>query len=323
MRKCQNKIRKDQKLRHDEEYKVQLSMIEAEASDSLRFAIKLAREKGASSWVTARPLHTHSTVLHKGDFRDAIHIRYGWEPLNLPARCGCGEPFEVAHAMTCMAGGFRGLMHNEVEYLYSVAFKEAGYKDVVREPHLQPLTGENLAKFKSANREDEARSDIRVLGFWSRLRRAFFDITAFSPYARSNRPRSMKSLYRSAERRKYREYHQRILDVEHGDFNPLVFSSSGGMGPQAAMVTKRLCQKLAEVQDLPVAEVTGWLRCRVSFALLRSTLICLRGSRPYRPKKDKEEIVIELAVAETRLEIARGTKRKTMEKAEMQRWSRE
>ena len=73
------------------------------------------------------------------------------------------------------------------------------------------------------------------------------------------------------------------------------------MGDQAALAIKRIGERLAEVNKQPLTVVMGWLRCRISFALLRSTLVCLRGSRPFRPKKDKDEDVIELAVSEARI----------------------
>jgi hypothetical protein len=301
MRDEQKKIQTMQKAAADKRYTVTLAEIEAKAPAPLKLAIKLARIKGASSWVTAMPLLEQCTVLHKGDFRDAIYLRYGWTPLKLPDTCTCGSKFSVEHSLSCLRGGFRTLMHNEVMYVYYDAMKEAGYKDVTWEPELQPLTGEKL-KYKTGNSDDEARSDIRVLSFWKRMRRAFFDVTAFSPYASSYSNQSMPSLFRKAEQNKKRQYNDRILNVEHADFTPMVFATSGGMGPQASIVTKRLCEKLAEKQDLPISVVSGWLRCRVSFALLRSTLICLRGTRGYRPMKRQVEPQIELAVAEARIE---------------------
>ena len=51
--------------------------------------------------------------------------------------------------MQCMTGGYRGQMHNAVQYFFFDTMKDAGYKDVVWEPELQPLEGETF-KFKSA-----------------------------------------------------------------------------------------------------------------------------------------------------------------------------
>jgi hypothetical protein len=178
MRENQKEIRNTQKLITENRHEITLNEIKAQAPLSLNLCIKIAVEKSASSWVTARPLHVHSTVLNKGDFRDAIYLRYGWTPPNLPALCGCRVPFSVQHAMECMLGGFRGLLHNEVTHVIHDSMKEAGYKDIALEPQLLPLEGESF-KYKSANKEDGARSDISVHSFWSRMRRAYFDTTAF------------------------------------------------------------------------------------------------------------------------------------------------
>ena len=51
--------------------------------------------------------------------------------------------------------------------------------NVVIEPRLQPLDGENF-QLRTANREDEARLDVRATGFWSRVQEAFFDAHLFT-----------------------------------------------------------------------------------------------------------------------------------------------
>jgi hypothetical protein len=301
----QKKIRKFQLEEKEAGFQESLAAIKEAAPPELKIAIEHACEKGASSWVTARPLHSHPwTVLNKGQFRDAIYLRYGWEPLRLPEQCRCGARFTVAHAMQCMTGGFRGHMHNEVQYVFYDTFKQAGYKDVVWEPELQALEGETL-KYKTANKDEEARSDVSVLGFWSRLRRAFFDISAFSPFALSYRGKSLSSCFAMHEKRKRREYEERIRNVEHGDFSPLIVSTTGGIGTQGSMIIKRLSATLAETRNQHPSMVTGWLRCRLSFAILRSAIVCLRGSRPLRRKvADKEDDVIDLAVSEALIQRA-------------------
>ena len=44
--------------------------------------------------------------------------------------------------------------------------------------------------------------------------------------------------YKSNEQEKKRAYEERVREVEHGSFAPLVFSISGGMGPIATTCTK-------------------------------------------------------------------------------------
>ena len=55
--------------------------------------------------------------LHKGVFRDAIALCYGWEPLGLPSHCACGESFNSCHALTCNKGVFTITRHNEIRDL--------------------------------------------------------------------------------------------------------------------------------------------------------------------------------------------------------------
>ncbi len=197
-----------------------------------------------------------------------------------------------------MTGGFRTLGHNEVNHVYESSMKEAGYKDVQYEPELQPLTGEFL-RYKTANRGDDARSDLRVLGFWRRGRRAFFDFVGFNPYAKSY-VKNLDSLFRAAEKRKRRQYTQRIREVEHGDFSAMVFCMTGGIGPEMSLVKKRLVTALANKREMTRSVVAGWFSCRENFAILRSALTCIRGSRPR--KFEKKEANIELAVSETKVE---------------------
>jgi hypothetical protein len=266
-------------------------------NSSTKKCLEIARQKGASSWVSAVPTHDNETVLNKGEFVDAMYIRYGWNISNLPTNCVCGSGFGVQHALDCAIGGYRTIQHNEVRDLFATMMKEAGLKAVEVEPLLQPLSGENFER-KSANSEEEARSDIKCTNLWKKMRTAWFDVKIVSPYSNSYKHLSTKQLYRQAEQAKMREYGERIRNVEHGDFNPLVFTTAGGMAPQSHLVVKRLAQFIAERKELSKSVVSGWLRCRLSFALLRTTLLCLRGTRAKR-RVDLNNI--ELAVSTSQI----------------------
>ena len=66
----------------------------------LLYALKLAREKGAS-WLNALPIENHGLWLTKLEFRYALWIRYGWDFKNMPSPCACGSPFVLFHALHC------------------------------------------------------------------------------------------------------------------------------------------------------------------------------------------------------------------------------
>ena len=62
---------------------------------------------------------------------------------------------------------------------------------------------------------------------------------------------SLSATYRKHEEDKIRSYQQRILDVEHATFVPLIFSTTGGMGIQCSSFYKQLAPLLSEKQEIP------------------------------------------------------------------------
>ena len=57
-----------------------------------------------------------------------------------------------------------------------------------------------------------------------------------------------------------------------------MFSASGGMGPSATTVYKKLASMLAEKWNPNYSRCVFWLRCWVCFSLLRSAINCVRGN---------------------------------------------
>ena len=68
----------------------------------------------------------------------------------------------------------------------------------------------------------------------------------FNPFAPTHCSVSLTQCYRHAELEKKRKYEERIHEVEHGTFSPLVFSCTGDMGPLATAVYKRIATQLSE-----------------------------------------------------------------------------
>ena len=67
-------------------------------------------------------------------------------------------------------------------------------------------------------------------GFWERGQQAFFDLWVFNPNACCYHNKSLQECYVMNEQEKKRAYNERILQVDHGTFTPLVFSVNGSMG---------------------------------------------------------------------------------------------
>ena len=198
--------------------------------------MQCASEKGTSAWLTTLPIEHHGFLLHKGAFRDAIHLRYGWDLPDIPSKCVCGATFTIDHTMTCAKGGYTILRHNEIRDITTSLLSEVCC-NTSTEPTLQPLSGESF-QHASAIRSDEARADIKATGFWTCGQEAFFDVRVFHPNASSYINRNLASLYKHHETTKKREYGQRIRKIEHGTFTPLIFSTTGGMSPKTTTVFK-------------------------------------------------------------------------------------
>ena len=137
----------------------------------MKLAMDLAKEKGASSWLSVLPIDEFGFFLHKGAFQDAVALRYGWQLPNLPRVCVCGKNQSVDHAFTCSTGGLPTLRHNDIRDLTADLMAEV-YNNVYTELELQPLSGEAL-QGRSANCQDDARVDIRAEGFWEQSQALF------------------------------------------------------------------------------------------------------------------------------------------------------
>ena len=127
-------------------------------------ATDVASEKGASAWLMALPLADHAFDLQKGSFRDAMCLHYGWQLHHLPSQCVCGKEFDQEHAFSCPTGGLPTLRHNEIRDILASTLSEVCV-GVVREPTLQPLSGETFQR-RTTSCDPDARLDIRARGFW-------------------------------------------------------------------------------------------------------------------------------------------------------------
>ena len=267
-----SKIHMDRRMAHKE----QANAIRTRLSPSLQRAMDLNSEIGSSSWLTVLPLQDQGFHLHKQEFWDALHLRYGWKLTDTPGHCVCGSPFTPDHAMICRHGGLTFIRHNEIRDLTADWLDKVCY-DVAVEPPLQRLTGETIVP-ATANRQDEARADIHARGFWGRRQGAFFDVRVFHPNAPSYQNSAIPAIYRCHEQEKKREYGDRVREVEKASFTPLVFATTGGMGKEATVFYRRLADLLSR-SNVVYSTTLAWIRCTISFSLLRSATMCIRGSR--------------------------------------------
>ncbi len=124
-----SRLRKENAKLKEFEYKNKVNVLKSQLpSEKLRL-FEVANEKGSSTWLTAVPLKEFGFDLSKGEFRDAICLRYGWRPTDLPLTCVCGESFSVAHSFMCVYGGFVNQRHNDIRDLSERKFAPMSVKN--------------------------------------------------------------------------------------------------------------------------------------------------------------------------------------------------
>jgi hypothetical protein len=255
----------------------------------LQFTVR-ARDKGSGSWLNALPLERQGFNLNKSEFRDALKLRYNIPITGLPSFCPCGQRFNTSHALSCKKGGFVSQRHDNIRDMFT-GLLDRCCTNVTKEPPLTELQGETF-RHKTANTKSGARSDIRARNFWRQGQDAYFDIRITHVNAMSQKDSSTDSIFKQHENEKKREYNQRILEVEHGTFTPLVIGTNGGMGMECQMFMKNLADRLSKKQVLEkYSSVMTWIRTKLSFeVLLRSTVLCIRGSRtPWQGKMNTDD----------------------------------
>lgn len=224
--------------------------------------------KGTSLWLTTLPIANLGFVMTKTEFQDALCLRYNMDVHGMPNFCACGKPNNVNHALSCMKGGYTAMRHNDVRDTEAQILREV-CKDVTIEPPLIP--SETLG--------DRARLDIGARGLWSGLEKTLFDVRIFHPGAESYKHREIESVFKQHETEKKKKYLDHVLNNEKCSFTPLVFSTHGAYAPEADRFHKRLATLLAKKRNILYSEAISYVRRRIRFSILRTTLISLRGFR--------------------------------------------
>ena len=69
------------------------------------------------------------------------------------------------------------------------------------------------------------------------------------------------------------------MEVEHGTFTPLIFTTTGVMGHECSIYHKNLAEKISQKKNERYSDIMRYLRVKLSYLALKSSLLCLRGSR--------------------------------------------
>ena len=121
--------------------------------------------------------------------------------------------------------------------------------------------------------------DISARGINSTFERTFYDVRVAHPFAASNVVLPLNGLYKKHEQEKINLYGERVLEVEKASLEPLVFLTTGGMGPRCTATIQKLVNMIADKRQERYQDLMGFIRTKLRFSLLRSVLIAVRGER--------------------------------------------
>jgi hypothetical protein len=228
-------------------------------------------------WLNAIPSSLNGTILTADEFRDSTRIRLGLPLLHLPPSCdGCGEPFGLAHSQICKKGGLVTLRHEDLKAEFTSLLSSAFTPGAVRdEPLIHTYRGPGAA---AAGSEAELRGDIATHGFWRRGMTTIFNVRISDTDAASYSGLDPRKVLARQEKSKKEKYGPPCADRRR-HFTPLVFSVDGLLGDEAQAASKRLARALSVKWKRSYSELCGYVRSRLSLALVRSTSMLLRNPR--------------------------------------------
>ena len=274
-----SEVKSERKGRIEEAHEREFRSITSSLGRDTRRAIARGRETG--QWLNVLPSTVNGTDLSKVEFRDALNFRYGRAPGDLPSHCdGCGEKFSIRHAHACKKGGLVIARHDEIRDeladIASRAFKPSLVRD---EPLIHPCRpSEQKAKDEVSKLNSQDRGDLLIRNLWARGTDCIIDVRVTDLDAESNIRGEPQKVLKRHEKEKKKKYLEACLQ-QRRHFSPFVVSTDGLLGREAQTLLKKLSAELAEKWGRPYSQVCGFVRARLSIAIVRATHQCVRGSR--------------------------------------------
>ena len=231
-------------------------------------------ENKCSTWLSIAPTQDNFFAMSPDEFSDALALRYLLTPKNIPSTCdGCGETFNLCHALNCKKGGLVSARHNEMRDLNCDLCNLAGLTQIICEPVIQ----------ESTDMEHKGlRGDWSVRGFWDSQRVALFDTCIFNADANSFKNQSIQAVFEEKKKVKKSKYSKAAAE-RRASFTPIIASCEGILDNEAETYIRRLATIFSKKWKSSYSQAVTYIRARMQMCILRSVSLCLQGSRnPWR-----------------------------------------
>ena len=84
----------------EEDFRQEYEALTAAMDAKANVLLLAARQKGASSWLSALLLKKRGYVLNNQEFRDGLCLRYGWQISGTPLHCARRRRNSLHHVLT-------------------------------------------------------------------------------------------------------------------------------------------------------------------------------------------------------------------------------
>ena len=220
-----------------------------------------------SGWLSVIPVAGNHFDMSPNEFRDAIALRYGRIPIDLPTHCDAdGEVFSVNHALNCSKGGLVYGRHNELRDLNYSLLELAGLKQVISEPIVHETADKQL------------RADWAARGFWEPQKQALFDCCIVNPESSSLQHIPLQAIFNQRKNKKIATY-SKAAKARRASFTPILATCDAVFEKDAELYVKRLSAILSKKWKSSYSKTVGFIRARLQICILRSVSLCLRGCR--------------------------------------------
>ena len=220
-----------------------------------------------SSWLSIIPLEGNNFDLSPTEFRDALALRYGLQPVDLPSKCDAdGEDFDLNHALNCPKGGLVYGRHNELRDLNCALLEQAGLKQIISEPIIHETD------------ETQLRADWGVRGFWEPQKQDLFDCCIVNADSSSMIGQSLESIFNQRKNKKNSVYSE-AAKARRATFTPILATCDAVFDLETEFYFKRLAHHLSKKWRSNYSQTVCFIRARTQVCILRSVSLCLRGSR--------------------------------------------
>ena len=246
------------------------SLIDSIQDKDQKEHLKRITSNKCAAWLSANPWEDEYFAMTLHEFKDSMACRYGKVPQGLQTYCdGCGDLFDMNHALNCKNGGLVYQRHNELRDENCDLMKKAGFSQVLCEPIVKEAGEDGLG---------ELRGDWSARGFWIRQKVAVFDTRIFNAKAPSYKSLSLEAAF-NIHRNEKKNLYNDAVEQKRGSFTPILATCEGILDREAEAYVKRLALHLSKKWDKTYSQIVFWVRARLQLCILKSVSNCFRGSR--------------------------------------------